>query len=184
MKKLRAIALQNRRQLSEDSRLAASEIICTKVASTLLFRSASRVACYLPMRDEVDTRAIIERAWRANKRVFVPVMRSHGKMFFREIRPNTTLRRNSMSIWEPESGEIVSPRLLQIVITPTVAFDKNSHRIGMGGGYYDRCFAFLRHRTHWRQPKLVGVAFKCQEVGEISPNTWDVPLYCTISEAS
>jgi len=182
MNNLRATALRNRRQLDPETRLLASEIICKKAASTRLFRSASNIACYLPMRDEVDTLSIIARAWRANKRVFVPVLRNKREMFFREIRPNTTLQRNSLSIWEPESGEIISPRLLQVVITPTVAFDKFAHRIGMGGGYYDRCFAFLRHRVHWQHPKLLGVAFKCQEVEEISPNAWDVPLYCTICE--
>ncbi len=119
------------------------------------------------MHDEVDTRAIIARAWRANKRVFVPVTLRSGEMFFREIRTDTTLQKNQLSIWEPDAGKIVRPHILQLVITPTVAFDRNCNRIGMGGGYYDRCFAFLRHRKHWFRPKLMGVAFECQEVEKI-----------------
>ena len=134
------------------------------------------------MKDEVDTRPIIARAWRANKRVFVPVTHCSGEMFFREIRTDTTLQRNQMSIWEPVTGEIVAPRALQIVVTPTVAFDRNFNRIGMGGGFYDRCFAFLRHRKHWLRPKLMGVAFKCQEVEKISPNAWDIRLYRIFTE--
>ncbi len=136
------------------------------------------------MKDEVDTRPIIARAWRANKRVFVPVTRRSGEMFFREIRTDTTLQRNQMSIWEPVTGEIVAPRALQVVVTPTVAFDRNFNRIGMGGGFYDRCFAFLRHRKHWLRPKLMGVAFKCQEVEKISPNAWDIRLYRVFTEAT
>ena len=135
------------------------------------------------MHDEVDTRAIIARAWRANKRVFVPVTLRSGEMFFREIRTDTTLQKNQLSIWEPDAGKIVRPHILQLVITPTVAFDRNCNRIGMGGGYYDRCFAFLRHRKHWFRPKLMGVAFKCQEVEKISPNAWDIRLYRIITEA-
>ena len=165
-------------------RATASTKICETVTRSREFRSSKMIACYLPLSVEVDTRFIIERAWRANKRVFVPITHRDGKMFFREIRPDTRLIRNSMSIWEPTSGEFVSPRLLQLVIAPTVAFDESNNRIGMGGGYYDRCFAFLRHRTEWIQPKLVGVAFNCQKVEKIWPNTWDVRLYRAITESN
>jgi len=177
MHDFRKKALGARREMSAEKRARASEIICKKVTSSREFLSASLIACYLPMHDEVDTRLIIEHAWRANKRIFVPITRNNGEMFFREIRPDTTLQRNQMSIWEPQSGDFISPRELQLVITPTVAFDTYGHRIGMGGGYYDRCFSFLRHRKYWIKPKLAGVAFKCQEIEEITPNTWDIRLY-------
>ena len=170
--------------MTAENRALASQDICNKLTSSREFLSASLIACYLPMRDEVDTRMIIARAWRANKRIFVPVTRNNGEMFFREIRPDTTLQRNKMTIWEPQSGEIISPRDLHLVVTPTVAFDKNNHRIGMGGGYYDRCFSFLRHRKYWIKPKLMGVAFKCQKVEEITPNTWDIRLYRIFSEGN
>jgi 5-formyltetrahydrofolate cyclo-ligase len=177
MHEFRTKALVARRGMSAEKRARASEIICKNVTSSREFLSASLIACYLPMHDEVDTRLIIERAWRANKRIFLPITRNNGEMFFREIRPDTTLQRNQMTIWEPQSGDFISPRELQLVITPTVAFDKCRHRIGMGGGYYDRCFSFLLHRKYWIKPKLAGVAFMCQEIEEITPNTWDVRLY-------
>ena len=182
MHKLRIKALRARRKMNVDDRGIASRIICNKVTSSHDFLSAKLIACYLPMHDEVDTRNIIERGWRANKRIFVPITHNNGEMFFREIRPDTSLHRNRMGIWEPDSGEFISPRALQLVVTPTVAFDDNNHRIGMGGGYYDRCFSFLRHRNQWLKPKLLGVAFECQKVEEISPNTWDVRLYRIICD--
>jgi 5-formyltetrahydrofolate cyclo-ligase len=183
MNELRSNALRARREMNVEERAIASQIICDKVTRSRDFLSAKFVACYLPMPDEVDVRLVIERGWRANKRIFVPITHNSGEMFFREIRPDTTLVRNSMSIWEPESGDSVSPRALQLVVTPTVVFDSSNHRIGMGGGYYDRCFSFLRHRRSWLKPKLVGVAFNCQKVEKISPNIWDIRLYRTISEA-
>ncbi len=184
MNELRSKALQARRRMSVENRATASRIICEKVIHSRFFRSASLLACYLPTPDEVDTRLIIERAWRANKRIFVPITRNNGEMSFREIRPDTLVLRNRMSIWEPDSGEFVSPRALQLVVTPTVAFDSSKHRIGMGGGYYDRYFSFLRHRKNWLQPKLLGVAFACQKVEKIWPNTWDIRLYRVFSETS
>jgi 5-formyltetrahydrofolate cyclo-ligase len=170
--------------MSDDDRASASRIICDKITNSRYFMSAKLIACYLPMKDEVDTRLIIERGWCANKRIFVPITRDKGKMFFREIRPDTTLHRNRMSIWEPDSGGLISPRQLQLVVTPTVAYDKFNHRIGMGGGFYDRCFSFLRHRRQWLKPKLLGVAFECQKVEKISPNSWDIRLYQTFDETN
>jgi 5-formyltetrahydrofolate cyclo-ligase len=103
-------------------------------------------------------------------------------MHFREVLRETTLRKNTYGIWEPVHGDFIDVRLLDIVVTPLVAFDEHGNRIGMGGGYFDRCFSFLRHRTRWLQPKLIGLAFDCQKVEEITPNPWDIPLYRVYSE--
>lgn len=179
---LRKDALRARRGMSEDLRAAASRIICQRVCESREFYSSRAIASYFPMDDEVDTRLIIERAWRANKRVYVPVLRGSAKMLFCEINSESELERNSFGLWEPTRGVIIDPRQLDLVVTPTVAFDNNNNRIGMGGGYYDRCFAFLRHRKRWLRPKLLGVAFQCQEVEETAPNPWDIPLYRIVTE--
>ncbi|MBT8088734.1 MAG: 5-formyltetrahydrofolate cyclo-ligase [Gammaproteobacteria bacterium] len=183
MKDLRATALRARRELDPDVREQASAIICQRVIRSREFVSSHFIACFLPMKDEVDTRDIIERAWRANKRIFVPVLRAGRKMLFRELCPDSPLEQDFFGIWEPTTGDFISPRNLDMVVTPTVAFDDENNRIGMGSGYFDRCFSFLRHRKHWFRPKLVGVAFACQKVEKIAPNAWDIPLYRVISDA-
>ncbi len=180
--KQRIHALNARRSMSSKRRAAASEIICNKLTHSREFNAAESVACYIPMRDEVDPYLIIERAWRANKRVFCPVMKKQGAMTYRQLDRDTTLLRNNFGLWEPVDGEIISPRQLDLVVTPLVAFDKNNNRIGMGGGYFDRCFSFLRHRKQWISPKLIGAAFACQEVDQIDPNPWDIPLYSVCSD--
>ena len=180
---LRRQALQKRRKLTADERTTASQIICDRVCATHAWYASKTIACFLPMSDEVDTREIIERSWRANKRVFVPVLRASAGMSFCEMTRDTELERNQFGIWEPIRGFIIDARRLDVVVTPTVAFDKNNNRIGMGSAYYDRCFSHLRHRRHWLRPKLIGVAFQCQKVEEISPNPWDIRLYRVISDA-
>ena len=134
------------------------------------------------MADEVDPLQIIERSWRANKRIFVPVLCGRREMLFREIRPDTRLRRSSFGVWEPENGATISRRQLDIVLTPTVAYDALNNRIGMGGGYYDRSFSFLRLRQRWLRPKLIGLAFACQKVEKIPANVWDIRLYKVFSD--
>ena len=182
MKTLRKTSLRARRDMSIESRATASQEICQRVCDSREFYASKSLACYLPMFDEVDTREIIERAWRANKRVFVPVLRSNHEMLFCRIQPDSELEKNSFGLWEPTRGLLIRPQQLDLVVTPTVAFDRHMNRIGMGGGYYDRCFSFLRHRKTWIRPKLLGVAFQCQQVEKITPNPWDIRLYRIITE--
>ncbi len=182
MQQQRTQALAARRALPADVRRQASRTICKRVIRSREFSSSELVGAYLPMHDEVDTREIIQRAWRANKRVFVPILRGSAQMLFCEISPDTELEQNRLGIWEPSRGLLIAPEKLDVVIAPTVAFDDQNHRIGMGAGYFDRCFAFLRHRKHWLRPKLLGVAFHCQNVEKITPNTWDIRLYRIITD--
>ncbi len=165
-------------------RASASAIICERIIRSHEFGACKLLGAYLPMRDEVDTTRIIDRAWRAQKRVFVPATDTHGAMNFCEISPDTVVARNRYGVWEPASGVIIDSRDLDIVITPVVAFDDSRRRIGMGGGYYDRCFHFLRNRRKWLRPKLIGVAFACQESAAIKHDSWDVPLYSVVTENS
>ncbi len=183
MNKLRMQGLKARRSMSSTERGAASHTICQHLVHSRLFRASASIGCYLPAEDEVDTLPIIERAWRLNKRIFAPVLRRRGKMSFSELRPETTLWKNEYGIWEPCRNDGLTPRRLDLVIAPTVAFDGTNNRIGMGGGYFDRCFAYLRYRKFWLKPKLIGVAFECQQVEKIAPNTWDIPLYRVFTEA-
>ena len=178
----RASALRARRALGQADREYASRLICRHLVHTHEFRSCRLLGCFLPMDDEVDTTRIIQRAWSAQKRVFVPVTDTHGTMNFCEITPDTIVARSRFGIWEPLAGTIVDARTLDVVVTPLVAFDAACQRIGMGGGHYDRCFHFLRKRRKWLKPKLIGVAYACQEVPSITPNRWDVPLYRVVTE--
>ena len=180
--RLRKSALQARRSLSDDQRDIASTVISNFVIHSHEFFASKTIACYLPCYDEVDPSRIIERAWRAKKRVFVPVTDPRGKMIFRQLTADTDLYQNYFGLWEPVSGNLISAQALDLVITPLVAFDSDLHRIGMGGGYYDRYFRFLKHRRKWLHPKLLGIAFDCQEVEKIAPNPWDIPLYQVITE--
>lgn len=105
-------------------------------------------------------------------------------MQFKEVGAKTSLRANSFGLLEPNSGQTIDARSLDVVITPLVAFDKKNNRVGMGGGYFDRTFAFLKDRKSYFHPKLVGVAFACQEVEQIVPNPWDIRLFGVITEKS
>jgi 5-formyltetrahydrofolate cyclo-ligase len=163
-------------------RIEVSRRICKRFLRSRYFLTSRMIACYLSAWDEVDTSEIIERAWNANKRIFAPVVRERRQMVFCELLPDTKLVRNEYGLWEPPCADLANPARIDIVVTPLVAFDRNMNRIGMGSGYFDRTFAFLGARKRWLHPKLIGLAFDCQEVEKISPNPWDIRLYRIFSE--
>ena len=64
-----------------------------------------------------------------------------------------------------------------------VAFDAAGNRLGMGAGYYDRALRRrLERSTPWRRPRLIGVAYACQQVPAIPASPWDVPLDLVVTE--
>jgi 5-formyltetrahydrofolate cyclo-ligase len=105
-------------------------------------------------------------------------------MQFRELTAESKLVFNEYGLCEPQDGEIIAPRTLDLVITPVVAFDDDCNRLGMGGGYFDRTFSFLKHRQFLFHPKLIGLAFSCQRVEKIAPNPWDIRVFRVIDETT
>jgi 5-formyltetrahydrofolate cyclo-ligase len=135
----------------------------------------------MPFDGEPSLSPLVEVARRQRKRLYVPVLRGLT-MTFAELAPAATLAPNFFGILEPKVGARLDARRLDLVLTPLVAFDDHGVRVGVGRGYYDRCFRFLRHRTHWRRPKLLGVAYELQRVPPLVPSSWDVPLWAVVTE--
>ena len=146
---------------------------------------ARRIGCYLPVNGEVDCRFIIEAAWQRGREVMLPVLRGH-RLRFAPWRPETITRANRFGISEPACPrrDEVDGRKLDVVVMPLLAFDRQGNRLGMGGGYYDRSFAFRLHRQRWRKPRLIGIAWQFQQVDALAARAWDVPLDAVITESA
>ena len=182
-RELRRDRLRARMELPSDRRDSASGIIAEKVIHSALFRRSRLIGCYLSLAEEVDTWRIISRAWRTKKRIFAPVTARNRMLVFRELTPESDLIVDDYGLTMPASGEEIAARKLDLVLTPLVAFDENCQRIGMGGGYYDRTFSFLRGRRLLLKPKLLGLAFACQEVPVVAANPWDIRLFSVVTES-
>ena len=179
---LRRRGIQARRKLTTEQRDDASLLISDLLVRQPTFQRAKCVATYLPAEDEVNSWPLIERAWRMKKRVFAPIVKKNRHLHFCELGPNSRLSMNQFGLREPREGCRIDSRRLDLVIVPLVAFDDGCNRIGMGGGYYDRTFSFLRARQSFRKPKLIGVAFERQRVEHIPASPWDIPLFQVITE--
>lgn len=174
--------IARRQQLSDQDRARHSQTIASYFLRSKDFLTAKRIACFISGGDEVDTSAIFARAWRADKCIYAPVVLPRRQMKFVQVLRDTPLEKSAFGLWEPAFGAELVASKLDVVVTPLVAFDAMRHRVGVGGGYYDRAFEYLRRQGRWLRPKLVGIAFECQRVEKIRPNPWDIRLSRIITE--
>lgn len=174
---------QRRRALTAEQRHKAALAACHALASSRLLRQGSRVGIYLSVRGELDTAPIIALARQRGCKLYVPVIDRPrpGDMMFAAL--DDSLRDNRVGIPEPERQHaLAAGRLLDLVIVPIVAFGPRGERLGTGGGYYDRAFAYLRRRATWLKPRLVGLAYHWQRVEELLSHQWDVPLAAVVTD--
>ncbi len=94
-------------------------------------------------KNEVDTDAIISFILNKNKRVIVPKIANKNLMHF-EIDQKTKFITNKLGIREPISKVSFDTSLIQAIVVPLLVFDKNGHRVGYGGGYYDRFMSDIK----------------------------------------
>ena len=144
-------------------------------------RRARNVAVYLAADGEADPAEIAAGALARWQWIYAPVL--HGQTLrFARLTHDTPLRSNRYGILEPANADFIDPRRLDVVLTPLVAFDGSGTRIGMGGGYYDRCFSFLKQRARWIRPRLIGIAYEFQRLRAVYRNDWDIPLWAAVTE--
>ncbi|MDB5987554.1 MAG: 5-formyltetrahydrofolate cyclo-ligase [Nevskia sp.] len=137
-------------------------------------RRAHAVAVYLPMRNELDTTALIDGLARAGTRLYAPRVARSGRMYFLPLVKRQRTRRDALGMQAPQATRPRRPaRRLDLVIMPLLGFDACGNRIGMGAGYYDRSFGFRRIGA---RPWLIGYAYPQQQTGWILAEPWDVKL--------
>lgn len=166
----------SRRDLPLTERHAAEQAIFEKIKRHPRIKIAQHITIFRSFDGEIDTQPIIEYLWRQGKTVYLPVIHpfnSHHLLFLRYDQ-NTILKPNKLGILDPilNVKAVIPHSMIDVVLTPLVAFDSRCYRIGMGGGYYDRLLANYHKTTTYP----IGLAFKCQQVEYIPNQPWDIQL--------
>lgn len=177
-----------RRSLSHQEQLAASHNLVKKLLGLPQYVQSKRIAFYYPNDGEIDpTLALLESLSR-NKRCYYPVIypSQKPKLFFAPVNTKTRFKEDKYGIPEPivSKRTWVKPSEMDLVLLPLVAFDNLGNRIGMGGGFYDASFSFLKDRACWKKPYLIGIAHELQKVANVPGDPWDVPLNKIVSDQS
>lgn len=178
---LRKLLRQRRRALSPHQQKIAAAGLCRQLACLPLFLNSHRIAAYLANDGEISTQPLIELAWQLGKKIYLPVLHPlhKGHLLFMEHLPDQPLALNRFGIPEPvcDRDSRVPVWTLDLVLTPLVGFDEEGNRMGMGGGFYDRTFAFMQTGCRPRRPRMVGVAHECQKVEAGLPcERWDIAM--------
>jgi len=168
-----------RRALSRSQQRRASEQLTRLVSSHPVFLRSQHIALYMAEDGEIDVQLLIRIAEHMGKRCYLPVLHplGHKQLWFARYKTGDHLRKNYFDLAEPTIDKTrLKPWALDLVLMPLVGFDRSGNRLGMGGGFYDRAFAFLNHTPHNkpRAPVLMGVAHQCQEITGLTREAWDV----------
>lgn len=180
---IRQAVLVGREQISPAERIRMSEQITEMVRRQEAYRAAEDILCFVSYGSEVVTDDLIEQALREEKRVYVPSVTDAGSgaMEFVRITGLQELAEGYKGIREPVSGDVYAPDCTRqaLMILPGVAFDRQGHRIGYGGGFYDRYL----ERIHKICPmKTIAIGFQIQIVDWIEPGEYDMPCDVLITE--
>lgn len=149
---LRAIVEQRRRMLSPEEVAADSARICEQIEQMSSFRDAKTVLIYYPVHNEVDLRPLLAK-YQDQKTFLFPVTHRYSM----EVRPydgEDMMRKGRLGVPEPQTQTWKGA--IDLMLVPGVVFDHHCHRIGRGGGYYDK---FLRKHPG---VKKIGVCYAFQ----------------------
>lgn len=125
------------------------------------------------MGEEIDIRPLLEALHARGHQVVLPETPPRGNpLIFRYWHPGMAMLRERFGTSRP-SGDICVPDLL---LVPLLAFDRRGHRLGYGGGYYDRTLAGLPDAT------AIGCAYAAQELDEVPVAEYDAPLHAVATE--
>ena len=160
----------------------AAQELAERIVELPEYCQAQRIAAYHAVNGEIGLTPVIDHALAQGKEIYLPNLDQQALRFSPYFH-GQKMRINKFRLPEPDVSDsaMLSPEALDLVLAPLVVFDSNRNRIGMGGGFYDRSFAF-RKSTGQSTPVLIGVAHEMQKVDRIVPEEWDVRLDMIVTD--
>lgn len=184
---LRKSLRQQRQQLTLQQQQHHQILACQHLINSSYLEKAKKVAVFLSQDGELGTEQVINTLLQnAQIELFLPALETQPDwhMGFSPYRIDSKMRNNRFNIPEPDVPYELhqTGQEMDLVLMPLVGFDLAGHRMGMGGGFYDRTFAFKLNNPQVKNPILVGWAHSCQQTEQLPNEPWDVPLDAVITE--
>ena len=166
---LRRTIRERKCAMTEEEIVERSNALAEKFYNTPAYQAASTIYGYLPYNQEVRTIPMLQRALDDGKRVAVPKVYGE-EMRFIYLEDLTQVSKGYSGIPEPIADAPVADDKRALVLMPGLAFDPQGHRIGYGGGFYDR---FLAQEPH--HPTLA-LCYEFQMQAHLDTEEFDIPV--------
>jgi 5-formyltetrahydrofolate cyclo-ligase len=190
-KTLRKSLRRQRLALPLHSRRHAEKSIVRQIRRQPKFIGSRKVGLYIDAFGEVPTDALIKLCFKLHKSVYLPVVHLENKpLAWSRVTQhqwrNKRMTRHRFGMKQPFKQRGISVKSLDLLFMPLVAFDPKGHRLGMGGGFYDRTLAHCasvqeRRKLQPSKPLRVGVAYDFQRIETIQSNTWDISIHSVVT---
>jgi len=163
------ISLREKRdKLDQNFLKQKSKEICDIFLSSKLYKDSKSIFCYVPYNNEIDTTSILNRVLLDNKILLIPKIVDKDMVAVKANNLNDLIR-NKYGILEPVSDIPYDKKDIDIIIVPALGFDNDGHRIGFGGGYYDKYLVDYEGAT-------IGFVLKDFMIDSFSHELKDIPV--------
>ena len=172
---LRKKLLQERLEIVPDAHALLSETICNKLFALGFVQNARRIMAYCTHQNEPDLMAFMHACLDSGKCVSLPYVIGEGQMIPVDFDKECKLQENAYGIPEPVLKNDCDPLSPDVVIVPGIAYDNRLHRVGFGGGFYDRYLAST-------SAVKIGVCFDAAIVSSAYADSHDVAMDMVVTE--
>lgn len=181
---LRRQKRQQRAGLDANALDQAAKALAKRILALDEYTRAQRIAAYFAVNGEIGLDPVIDQALADGKQVYLPNLDQQALRFAPYFH-GQKMRNNKFRLPEPDVADetMIGPAELDLVLAPLVVFDPGRNRIGMGGGFYDRSFAFRKNPEN-TSPVLIGVAHELQKVDALEAEKWDVRLDMVVTDTA
>ena len=168
-KELRTLVREKKRAMTAEEIEEKSRLLGEKFRACHAYQKAKTIYGYLPYNQEVRTVPILAQALADGKQVAVPKVYGEDMKFI--LLPDLSrVSKGYAGIPEPIDDGPVATDTQALVLMPGLVFDKAGHRIGYGGGFYDRFLS--REPDH----PTVALCYDFQVMEKIETESFDIPV--------
>jgi len=180
--KIRKSLLERGLTLSSQSRDYLNADVHKNIIESLDLSKMKNVLLYFPYKQEIKINLLQKELIKHSHNIYMPKIFPDRKMKFNLLTNEYNLIKNKYGITEVDSEKYLEPHLFDAMFIPFVGVDINGHRIGYGGGYFDRALSSLIHDKS-KKPLIIGLGYDYQILSKNLAEPHDLRYHKVVTES-